>query len=98
MSDNYRLGKWGRVAVLAVTLLSVAVAIYIMVHQMGLQKDLDFGAGAYYYADIPDYEKVDADGRFITHIPKWVYYLLFLAWGYLMYRLWGWISKDKDEK
>ena len=93
MSDKYRLGKTARGIVLAFTLLAVVVAVYIMVHQLGLQKDLDFGAGAYYYADIPDYEKVDADGKYITHLPKWVFYLLFFAWGYLMYRLWVRISK-----
>lgn len=90
------MNKTGRVIVLSITLLSVGVAIYIMVHQIGLQKELDFGAGAYYYADIPDYEKVDADGRFITKIPKWVYYFLFLAWGFLMYKLWGWLNKDDE--
>ena len=86
----------GRVVVIAITLLSVGVAIYFMVRQMGLQKDLDFGAGAYYYADIPDYDKVDADGRFVTHIPKWVYYLLFLLWGWLMYRLWVWLNSNDE--
>lgn len=84
--------------VIAFTLLSVGIALYIMRHQLGLNKDLDFGAGAYYYADIPDYEKVDADGRYVTHIPKWVYYALFFVWGFLMYRLWVWISRDKDDK
>ena len=86
----------GRVVVIAITMLSVGVAIYFMVRQMGLQKDLDFGAGAYYYADIPDYDKVDADGRFVTHITKWVYYLLFLLWGWLMYRLWVWLNSNDE--
>ena len=86
----------GRVVVIAITLLSIGGAIYIIVKQMGLQQDLDFGAGAYYYADIPDYDKVSADGRFVTRIPKWVYYLLFLLWGWLMYRLWVWLNRDDE--
>ena len=56
--------KVGRIAVLSITGVSVVVAIYFMCKQMGLVPELDFGAGAYYYADIPDYEKVDADGKF----------------------------------
>ena len=31
--------------------------IYIMANGLGLQEGLDFGAGAYYYADIRDFEK-----------------------------------------
>lgn len=88
MADSSKLHKAGRIAVLYITGVSVVVAIYFMCKQMGLVPELDFGAGAYYYADIPDYEKVDADGKFLTRIPKWIYYVLFLGWGYLMYKLW----------
>ena len=30
---------------------TVALALYIMTHQMGLSSSLDFGAGAYYYIE-----------------------------------------------
>ena len=41
-------------AVLAVAVL--LLALWIMARGVGLVEGLDFGAGAYYYADIPDFE------------------------------------------
>ena len=55
--------------------------------------DLDFGAGAYYYADIPDFEKYVSGDNNPTSIPLIVYIGLFLAWGALMYALWKWIDR-----
>lgn len=73
----------------------LAAAVYIMVRGIGLNPDLDFGAGAYYYADIPDYAKrLDWD-IYEAQLPFWVYVLLFLVWGALMYRLWKWIDRRK---
>ena len=37
-------------------------AIYLMATGAGLQEGLDFGAGAYYYADIPEFQKFLIDG------------------------------------
>ena len=78
-------------AVLAVAVL--AVAVYIMVRGLGTSPDHDFGAGAYYYADIPDFEKYLGGRSNPTAIPYIVYVLLFLAWGALMYALWKWIDR-----
>ena len=78
-------------AVLAVAVL--AVAVWIMVRGLGLSPDHDFGAGAYYYADIPDFEKYLGGRSNPTAIPYIVYVLLFLAWGALMYALWKWIDR-----
>lgn len=78
----------------AVTLTMVCgTAIYLMAHRSGLQDDLDFGAGAYYYTDIPDFEKYMKWDAFQAGLPFWVYVVLFLLWGALMYRLWIWIDK-----
>ena len=79
--------------VLAVIVLSLAV--YIMWHRLGLSPDYDFGAGAYYYTDIPGYEDIFRDDVYKTSVPYWVHVVLFLAWGWLMYRLWIWIDKRK---
>jgi hypothetical protein len=81
----------------AVTILAVVAvlgcAVWIMAHRLGLAPDYDFGAGAYYYADIPGYENVIRDDVYHTDVPVWVHIALFLAWGWLMYRLWVWIDK-----
>lgn len=79
-----------------VVVATVIVAVYIMLNGLGLVDSLDFGAGAYYYADIPDYEKVDADGSFHSAVPRWVHYVLFFAWGWLMYRLLKRVDKKTD--
>ena len=67
---------------------AVAAALAIMAKGAGLQKELDFGAGSYYYADIPDFEKYLHWDAFTASLPFWVYVLLFLVWGALMYLLW----------
>lgn len=63
-------------------------AIYIMLRREGLQDNLDFGAGAYYYADIPAFDKYLKWDAYTAQLPYWVYVLLFLLWGALMYLLW----------
>ena len=82
-----------------VTILTVVAvlgcAVWIMAHRLGLAPEYDFGAGAYYYADIPGYEKVVRDDAYHTDIPVWIHVVLFLAWGWLMYRLWVWIDNRK---
>jgi hypothetical protein len=64
-----------------------------MAHGLGLIDSLDFGAGAYYYADIPDFNKYINGGQYVSEIPMWVIILLFLIWGFVMYRLWVWLDK-----
>ena len=59
----------------------------------GLVEGYDFGAGAYYYADIPGFEKIMKEGLFETSVPVWVHIAIFLVWGWLMYRLWVWVSR-----
>ena len=76
--------------VAVVTLLAV---IYIMINRIGLQDELDFGAGAYYYADIPEFEKYEKSVGYKARLPYVVYVILFLAWGALMYKVWKKLDK-----
>ena len=82
--------RWsaGSIAAIVVGTLVVAAVIYIMARGLGLNPELDYGAGAYYYADIPDYEKTLDWDVYMARLPFWVYLLLFLGWGGLMWRLW----------
>ena len=84
-----------KIATAFVAVAVLVVAVMIMVRGAGLSPDKDFGAGAYYYADIPGYEKIFRDDVYQTKVPYWVHVVLFLAWGWLMYRLWIWIDKRK---
>lgn len=84
----------------AVTIIIVVavlvIAIYIMVNRLGLVEGYDFGGGAYYYVDIPEFEKIVDQDAYKTSVPVWVHVVLFIAWGWLMWRLWLWIdSKSK---
>ena len=88
--------KWRTAAKVATILLCVATAvicIYIMWNRLGLNDNMDFGAGAYYYADIPSFEQYEKEANFVTKVPVWAHILLFLGWGYLMWRLWKWVDK-----
>lgn len=78
----------GSIAAIVVGTLVLATAVYIMARGLGLNPDLDFGAGAYYYADIPDYQKTLDWDSYTARLPFWVYLLLFLGWGALMWFFW----------
>ena len=71
----------------------VIIAIFIMVRRLGLVEGYDFGVGAYYYVDVPDFDKVVPEGAYSTTVPVWVHVVLFVAWGWLMWRLWLWIDR-----
>lgn len=85
-----------RVITIAVIVITIVLALYIILTRRGVVPEYDFGAGAYYYADIPadQYQEIDPDCAYRTSVPKWVFYVLFLAWGWLMWRLWCRISRD----
>jgi len=73
-------------------ILVLLCALYIMANGLGLVDSLDFGAGAYYYADIPAFERFVNNEAYRSPVPMWVCIVLFLAWGWLMYRLWVWLE------
>lgn len=77
-------------AIIAAAVLICSIVIVTL--RLGLVEGYDFGAGAYYYADIPEFEKIMNDEAYRTSVPVWVHILLFLGWGWLMYRLWVWID------
>lgn len=82
-----------KVITVIVAVVILLIALYIMVNGLGLVDSLDFGAGAYYYADIPGFDKYVRNDVYDSHLPTWVAIILFLAWGALMYALWKWIDK-----
>ena len=90
-----RKAKIYRVITIAVVVITLVLVLYIILTQKGLVSEYDFGAGAYYYAYIPadEYQEIDPDGAYQSSVPQWIYYVLFLSWGWLMWRLWCRISK-----
>lgn len=81
--------------IMAVTV--IVLAAYIMINHLGLVEGYDFGGGAYYYVDIPEFEKIVDQDAFKAKTPVWVHVVLFIAWGWLMWRLWLWIDKKSDK-
>ena len=94
------INKIYRVVTIVMIVITLLCAVYIMAHHLGLSDTLDFGAGAYFYADIPEFSKYTGAQLYHTEIPYWIYVLLFLAWGWLMFRFWAFIEKKgkKDGK
>lgn len=84
------------------TVTVLLLAAYVMANRLGLVEGYDFGLGAYYYVDIPDFEKIVDQDAYETEVPVWVHIVLFVAWGWLMWRLWLWIdrkmNKDNGDK
>ena len=87
------LKKAGMVLTVIVAVVTLLAVIYIMINRIGLQDELDFGAGAYYYADIPEFEKYEKSVGYKARLPYVVYVILFLAWGALMYKVWKKLDK-----
>ena len=81
--------------IMAVTV--IVMAAYIMINHLGLVEGYDFGGGAYYYVDIPEFEKIVDQDAFKAKTPVWVHVVLFIAWGWLMWRLWLWIERNSDK-
>ena len=81
-----------------VLVLTVIAAVYIMANGLRLIDGLYFGAGAYYYADIPQFEKHVDGSCYTSPISMWVLIALFLIWGFFMYKLWGWIERKDKHK
>ena len=81
--------------VLAVTIVT---ALYIMANGLGLIDSLDFGAGAYYYADIPEFTKYTDGAWYTSPVPMWVLIVLFLIWGAVMYKFWGCLEQSQEDK
>ena len=81
-------------AVTAIVAVAVIIcAAVISARQLGVVDGSDFGAGAYYYADIPGFETIMNDEAYTTSVPLWVHIVLFLGWGWLMWKLWCWIER-----
>lgn len=82
-----------------VTVVIFLTAGYIVCNHLGLIDDMDFGAGAYYYADIPNFEKYSGENAgYKSNLPTWLAIILFLVWGALMWRLWKWVDSRGDKK
>ena len=82
-----------RVITVSLVVITLFLCLYIMNRGLGLVDGLDFGAGAYFYADNPQLQDIAEREAYKTSIPLWVHIVLFLCWGWLMYRLWVWIDR-----
>lgn len=80
------------VMTVVVAVATVVATVWIMAGRIGLVDELDFGAGAYYYADIPEFDKLIDENVYKTSVPYWVHLALFVGWGFLMYRFWVWVD------
>mgnify|MGYP000859820109 FL=1 len=81
-------------------ILSIIVSVVIVMYKnMGLISKFDFGAGAYYYTDIPNFEKYINNSIFKTKFSIWFLITLFLIWGVFVYKLWCYIDRkiEKDK-
>ncbi|MBR6002498.1 MAG: hypothetical protein IK045_06520 [Bacteroidales bacterium] len=81
-----------KVVTIVVIVITLLIALYIMVFRLGLSDKFDFGAGSYFYTDHPELQDAAESASYTTSVPKWLHYVLFFGWGYLMWRLWVWID------
>lgn len=87
----------GRIFTIILFIVILLACIYVMATKKGLVEGLDFGAGAYYYADIPEFEKYVFTKETGKSLPYRVYVILFIIWGYLMFLLWKWVEHKTNK-
>lgn len=88
--------KLARTLTYAAMAIAIAASCWMTVRHMGLIDGLDFGCGQYYYTDIPDWQRWFSVEDFRDGLPRWVYYAIFFAWGWAMYRLWAWLDSRPE--
>lgn len=89
---------WLNRLAVAATIAAIAEAVRIMKNGFGLLEQLDFGAGAYYYADIPGFASLVNGSHYQSPVSMPILIILFLIWGFLMYRLWAWMESGSKKK
>ena len=67
---------------------AVCAAAVLMARHAGLIDGLDFGAGQYYYTDIPGWRERFAPPGLRERGSTALFVTLLVAWGALMYWLW----------
>lgn len=77
----------------AIFVAAILIAFYMMAKGMGQVPGFDFGAGQYYYTDIPGWQKYFVPDFYENHVPMSVLIGLFFAWGFLMFRVWTFLDK-----
>lgn len=79
----------------AVVIMNVVIVsdIVIMFTESGLSKKLDYGAGAYYYTDIPGFEQMFYTASYVSGNENIYLWILFVLWGVLMIGLFNLINK-----
>ena len=82
----------------AATIAAIAEAVHIMKNGFGLLEQLDFGAGAYYYEDIPGFASLVNGSHYQSPVSMPILIILFLIWGFLMYRLWTWMESGTKKE
>lgn len=87
---------WLNRLVVAATIAAIAEAVNIMKNGFGLLEQLDFGAGAYYYADIPGFASLVNGSHYQSPVSMPILIILFLIWGFLMYRLRAWMESGTN--
>lgn len=89
---------WLNRLAVAATIAAIAEAVHIMKNGFGLLEQLDFGAGAYYYEDIPGFASLVNGSHYQSPVSMPILIILFLIWGFLMYRFWTWMESGTKKK
>ena len=89
---------WLNRLAVAATIAAIAEAVHIMKNGFGLLEQLDFDAGAYYYEDIPGFASLVNGSHYQSPVSMPILIILFLIWGFLMYRLWTWMESGTKKE
>lgn len=83
------------ICAIAVVITSAAICtdLIFMITGSGISETLDFGAGAYYYTDIPGFEQMFYQTSYVSGQEEVLLWIVFVLWGILMSLLFYMINK-----
>lgn len=86
--------KWlGRI-VIVFSIIVACISLYIMVNQIGQVEGVLCGPGQYFYTDIPNWRDYFLRDYYHSSTPMIVLIAIFFIWGWIMFKLWGWLDKN----
>ncbi len=94
MQDD-KLSKYGARIAWVLFFIGAISAIYVMYNNLGLIEGMDWGPGAYYYTDIPGWEKIFWPEGHITCNTDYpvIFAIAFVAWGAFLWKAFLWLDK-----
>lgn len=88
-----KLSKIITISCVILFIISAIATVFVMLNGTGLIDGLNVGPGQYYFTDIPNWQHYFLSDSYESPVGIPLLTILFIAWGFIMYKLWVWLDK-----